>query len=314
MKLNENYQPEKIYFSIPDFTYLYPLNRALLNLLNKYNYMFNSEVIIDTIFDSFPCIWQGGRAIVDDKFYTYNDIYDRINFFNYNGLGVRQVFTNMLLTETHLNDTIGNTILTILNDLSIKYNISNGCTVNSQILFDYIKVHYPNLHIVYSTTKEINNINEINQLTKNNLLVLSYNFNNNFELLSQLKHPENCEILCVEEGCIEHCEFRTQHNLYCSAKNLRLDMKNYPYPNCPVFRNINPIYYYNDITNKLWYISFEDIIKKYLPQHFNKFKISGRSKTPNTIINTIENYILFLVKPEYQNIIRNLLLIEVFNK
>ena len=48
-----------------------------------------------------------------------------------------------------------------------------------------------------------------------------------------------------------------------------------------------------------------DLIPKYLELGINNFKLEGRNAS---ISNNIENYIYYLIKPEYQNEIKNLLI------
>ena len=53
------------------------------------------------------------------------------------------------------------------------------------------------------------------------------------------------------------------------------------------------------------YVSIDDIRNTYLPLGINKFKIGGRHDSK---VNLIENYVNYLVKPEYRDDIRNKLL------
>ena len=92
----------------------------------------------------------------------------------------------MLIEEKHLFDTVGNTILRLTENFS---DVQNGCTVNSQLMFDYIKTNYPKYNITWSTTRGDQDINDINRLSKDDFIVLDYNHNHNYPLLAQLKYP-----------------------------------------------------------------------------------------------------------------------------
>jgi hypothetical protein len=299
---------QKILFSIPGFERHYELNMIFLNLFFKEREKFYDDVVIDSIFDSFACCWSGGRPI--STYHQAPGIFATVKNFNMKGISVRHVFNNLLIEDKHLLDQQGNTILNITEN--IDEQIQNGCTVNSPILAEYIKKNYPNFYIVWSTTKELNDINTINELSKNNILVLSYNFNNDFEKLKQLKHPENIEILCSEEGCVPNCPYRMEHQLLTSKMNMNeLDAFHTMVP-CPNVLNGTPTYYYNTVANRDWYISIDDIREKYLPLGINKFKISGRSAGEITTINTIENYVNYFAEPEYRDEIRNKLLVNYY--
>jgi len=297
----------KILFSIPGFNKNYELNLIFLNLFNKERNKFYNDIVIDSVFDSFAAPWAGGRP--HEKYVPAGSMFASMMNFNMLGVSIRHTFNNMCIDKTHLGDITGNAILKITSELDTE--IQNGCTVNSPELFNYIKENYPNLYCVWSTTKEISDIDTINKLSENNLLVLSYTFNNDFEKLSQLKHPENIEILCSEEGCIENCPQRNNHQLITSKLNM-LDLSAHNIClSCPS-RTDRPTYYYTHVSNRGYYITIDDIREKYLPLGFNKFKISGRSGEDISIINTIENYVLYFVKPEFKDEIRNKLLIDYY--
>ena len=84
--------------------------------------------------------------------------------------------------------------------------------------------------------------------------------------------------------------------------------------NCPQHTKKTPMLYYTDYTKRDYYISLEDIRNKYLPLGFNKFKISGRSNSIATRINTIEVYTKYFIKPEYQDEFRNNITIRFLKK
>lgn len=262
------------------------------------------------MFGSFPCPWAGGRT--NSGYVSAPQMYDTIQKFNTYGVSVRHTFNNVLLNKTHLGDITGNAICKLTSKASSE--VANGCTVNSADLVNYIKKTYPKLYVVWSTTKELSDVDAINELSKGQLTVISYTYNNDFDRLKQLKHSENIEILCVEEGCIPNCPTRNARQTYVSKYNL-LDFNPgtqfFP-PPC-LSHTSGSTYFYSHIYNRSWYISIDDIREKYLPLGFNKFKISGRSNNPLTVINSIENYVLYLVKPEYRDRVRNVLLINYFS-
>lgn len=297
----------KILFSIPGFNINNELNLIFINLFKKERDKFYDDIVIDSVFDSFATPWGGGRP--HSNYSSAGEMFAKMTNYNMNGISIRHTFNNLCITEEHLGDITGNAILNITQQLDSK--VKNGCTVNSPALFNYIKEKYPDLYCVWSTTKELSDIDTINELSKDNLLVVSYTFNNNFELLKQLKYPQNIEILCSEEGCVENCAQRNNHQLLTSKFNM-LDLTSHDIClNCPS-RVDGSTYYYTHFSTRNYYITIDDIREKYIPLGFNKFKISGRSGEDISKINLIENYVKYFVKPEYIDEIRNKLLIDYY--
>lgn len=303
---------DKIYFSIPSFTYLKKLNLYILDLKQKYPEKFNDDVVIESVYGNYPlAIWNGGRLN-----YNYADPFPRkirdeirntTNIFNSYNVSIRYTFTNLLIEEKHLSDTYCNMI--IENTVS-PYNVQNGCTVASPILREYLKEQYPHLYLVHSTTLEDSNIDSINQKSNDQMLVLPFSVNNQFDLLQQLKNPHNIEVLAAEESCIDNCPNRKQHYHEISAFNLhQIDDVEI---DCPRLKIAAHGYYYQTISSVKSYVSLDTIRDKYLPLGINHFKISGRSESTKILINTIENYVNYFIKPEYQNDMRNQILINVF--
>ena len=57
-------------------------------------------------------------------------------------------------------------------------------------------------------------------------------------------------------------------------------------------------YFYYDVpVIRDHYVTIDDIREVYMPLGINKFKISGRNDSP---VNVIENYVNYLVKPEFK--------------
>lgn len=279
----------KIYFSIPDFYFNFNLNIALLDLIEKEKYKFYNDIIIDSVYGSFPCIWNGGRYINGTT--SFDNILNTIKPFNDRGVSIRYTFTNSLITEQHLNDTLGNTIL------KLSENPLNGVNCSSQLMMDYIQKNYPQYYTMWSTTLGEKDINKINELSQNNLLVLDYTFNNDFKSLKKFKYKNNLELLCCET-CQDNCPQRQNH--YLNQNKQQMYLTNEP------FHCIAPLANLHDTTFKRkHYISIEDIRNKYIPLGYNKFKINGRNRS---IFDTLENYIIYFVKPQYQNEIRRQLL------
>lgn len=303
-----------IYFSIPNYLGFFDLNLKLIELKETYPKKFIQNIVIDSCYGCFPsCCWGGGRIISQAPF-DEQQVIKTLQAFNSKGVSLRHTFTNSLLTENHLTDSNCNRVLQLSNVFSKHYNVSNGCTIYSETLMRYIQQNFENLSLHWSTTKEIQDMSLINDLSMNTNLVLSYTFNNKFDQLQLLKHPEHIEILCVEQGCVDNCPKREEHYKLISKINLGDKNVNKEQLLCLQDLQDKSLPYYSNITSRFHYIDLNTIQTKYLPLGLNHFKISGRGGNPASIINTIENYVNYFVLPEYHDEIRNILLIEFLNQ
>lgn len=103
------------------------------------------------------------------------------------------------------------------------YQTKDYIIISNQQLYNHLKDIVPESHFIYSTTLGIKDINLINTLSKNNIVVLDYNYNNNDDILQQLLYPQNIEILCAEL-CIDNCPYRREHYRAVSKQNAHLEL------------------------------------------------------------------------------------------
>lgn len=298
--MSENNQ--KILFSIPDFFFLYDLNMMLIQLKQQEPTKFYEDVVIDSVYGSFPnCIWNSGRGAYG--WANIENIIATVQAFNKLGISVRYTFTNSEITGRHLMDYQCNHILQ--NTGKLVEGIRNGVNVNKDILADHIQKNYPEFYLLWSTTKgdPKTTVEETNELSKDRITVLYYGLNNT-TALEQLEHPENIEVL-VSEACIPYCPKRHEH--YSSIGKSQLLLPSEPF-RCPY--GCEQYFYYEVAAKRPHYVDMRDIREVYLPLGINKFKISGRADSP---INVIENYVNYFVKPEYRDDIRNKMLISYWN-
>jgi hypothetical protein len=275
-----------ILFSLPDYYGFFNLNLALLDIMESQREKFYDDIVVDSIYGSFPCIWNGGRFYEGGT--SFGNIIATTTPFTERGISLRHTFTNCLLTEEHLKDTLCNKIC------ELTHNSLHGANVNSILLKEYLEEKYPDFYIMWSTTLCTKDLAQINSLSEKNLLVLDYNLNNNFEFLAKLEHPENIEIL-VCETCIPNCPNRKEHYLHESNCQLFNETSHY---DCPWVNNST---FYAGAYQQPHYVSIDNIRQNYLPLGINKFKIMGRGRPA---IETIENYVNYLVKPEYKDDLR----------
>lgn len=285
---------KKIIFSLPGLFEFSLINFFLIDYMKKYPEKFNEDCEIGSFYGSFPnCIWNGGRG-VDGRF-EIDDVINTVKKYNDNNIALRYTFTNCKLSKDDILDHIGNKIL----ETTSKYQtIKNDVNVHSNYLKEHIENRFKNdFNIVYSTTLCIKDLDIINNLSSTNLLVADYYFNNKFNLIDQMKYPENIEFI-VNESCRPNCPARHKHYENISdffLKNETELMK------CVFKSDSNKENYYR--ANTVWdhHITLEQIRNEYLPRGFNKFKLIGRGVS---VLKVIEGYVEYLVKPEYQNEVR----------
>ena len=288
-----------IYYSLPDFYNFYQLNTNLLKMMQEHPGWFRENIKIDSMYGTFPgCIWNSGR--VQFGMSDYNNIVGTISSLNQMGISIRFTFTNGKLKGRHFKDYYGNVILKIADELSSQLPVKNGVNVSSESFADFIQSNYPNLYILWSTTKGLKTADEVNELSKDHICVIPYQMNNT-DIIDKFEHTENIEVLCCE-SCIDNCPDRQNHYADLSAAQLLEPNNGFKCPHgCEMY------YYYSNIPKRKHYIPPELIESHYIPRGINKFKISGRN---DNIINVIERYVTFLPKPEYKDEVRNHLLID----
>lgn len=304
----------KVRFHLPDFAVKYRFNMVFLAMMHNCPQYFREGIEIASFYGTFPqSLWNGGRTLNErcDKQYVRAVVkeFDRLN------IPLRFTFTNPLITEKHLNDDFCNFIL------KTAENGRNGVIVVSTILEQYIRENYPGYKITSSTCKRITDINALNdELEKNyDIVVLDYDFNNKFELLELVKNKEKCEIL-VNACCRANCPNRVKHYhdigafqiAYCEHLQKKPDKPFIP-ENYGVMSDMNrdcPYMSYDaaDIRDLPNHISPDAIYEKYLPMGFSQFKIEGRTAN---IFNLLENYIYYLIKPEFKDKARLMMLMNM---
>jgi hypothetical protein len=272
-----------INYHIPDFFFKFDLNKSFIDKLNSNPDMFYDGVRIASVYGSFPnAIWNGGRNVFG--YTNYKNIKDTVECFNRLKIPCRFTWTNSLLEEKHLHDSLCNLIMEIAD------NGMNEVLVNSPILEAYIRDKYKSFKIISSTTKCLPGTADLNQeLEKDyHLVVLDYNLNNNFEFLQSIQRPEKCEIL-LNAVCKDNCPERKKHYQYISNCQLRFITG--------IDYDCRCQYEFDKIPQRHSYVSYDDIVNRYLPLGFRHFKIEGRT-APNDIL--LKQYLHYMVKPNYR--------------
>lgn len=285
-----------IKFHLPDFYHLADLNIYTVLLLDSNKEIFNDNIKISSVYGTFPnAIWNGGR-LMTNGFGKYEDIMGAINFYNSHDIALRFTWTNPILEEHHLQDTYCNLITSLAN------NGKNEILTNSELLEEYLRDKYTNYKFISSTTKVIKNINKVNEEVNKDyyLTVIDYSLNNNWEVLKKIENPQKCEIL-VNAVCPNNCAVRKEHYEQIARDQLVFSAKHtFKCPYEPLSMELQ------DLIKKKDFISYESIIKDYVPLGFLNFKLEGRT-APDIYV--VEYYAHYLIKPEYQEeFIKNYLL------
>lgn len=293
---------KKILYSLPDFYNYFQLNMLFRQLMQQRVGLFRENAVIDSMYGTFPgLIWNSGRGQMGAS--DLENIVGTINSLNEAGISVRLTATNGKLTPEQYKDTYGNAVLNALNQIGPQHGIQNGVNVAIDSFRDYIMDKYPNLYTIWSTTKGIKTVEQVNELSADTLTVVPYEINNT-TAVDLLTHPSMVEFLCCE-SCIDNCPDRQAHYADISQHQAYLASSGFRCPHgCEVYN------YYDNVPKRKHYISPETIESMYLPRNIDKFKISGRN---DHIVNVIERYVTYFAKPEYRDEVRNLLLIAAMS-
>lgn len=263
-------------FSIPDANVNstnYSCNIRLINLgmleaKRIHPEWFYDDFIIETAYGCpAGCIWNGNRdhGEVDEFDEGWADAV--VDMYKNYGIEYRLIFTNFLLKKEHLQNKFANKVAL---DVSKK---GGYVTLSTNLMAQHMK-RYPGLKICWSTTTDFGRdvtaqIKKINELSKTNLVVLPYEFNNKPEL-QQFTHPENLEVL-VNERCIDNCPNRRNH----WTKLNEMIIKSDKVMNLPILAGCRFSKQYNDGNLRKHNIT-RAMLADYEKMGINHFKISGR--------------------------------------
>jgi len=264
-------------------------------------WMMKDNVVIDSVFGSPTCIWNGGRALAN-VFYNkkqlqiIHDTYADLN------VKVRFIFTNSFLNEYDLYDRYCNLLMNIFQDLSPEV------VVNSPLLEEYLRCKYPTVSYVSSTTKRLRSsedqLMEFKHDYKYICLDYDYNYDTAFLDSIQEKERDRVEIL-INSTCPQKCNARVRHQEFSAKRQLEFDSdddcESEPfYKECPKIKRImkTPSTQngnIKDLYNGTNYILPQDL-DKYLDKGYSHFKIQGRELT---ISQMFAEFFPYLIRPEF---------------
>lgn len=231
--------------------------------------------IIDTVHDCPPgIIWSGGRiptpdVLCIDHYVKLTEEYNSI------GIGVNLILSNTLLEQKHLDDDLCNYLLQSIE------NPLNGVILASSLLNNYIQDTYPKFKRIAS----ICNVNkDYNQLLKEyDLVILQPDDNRNTSILNEIDDLNRIEIL-VNESCVPNCKFRRDHYNKTSKKILFGNQLNKHHETDCISES-------QGRTNKNELYLTQDEIQQLYAMGIKHFKIQGRQRSAQYIIETMRSYI-----------------------
>ncbi len=281
---------KKIYWHLPGFCYLKNLNQTIIGLMKEYPYYFHDGYCVGSVYGTFSgAIWNGGRTVL--AFSSKNDIIKTLKEYNDEGVPVRFTWTNSLVTEEHLNDTLCNLIMRLAD------NGMNQVLVNRPVLEDYLREKYPDFKYISSTTKRITDPEALKKELEKDyfMVVLDYDLNHDETVLKSLEpEAQRVEIL-VDEICFPNCPKRLEHYRDEGEKQLQYEVA--PPFDCP---NRQQKKSFQDCKNRPAFIS-KEALSDYIDRGFENFKLVGRGLPIELVM---ESYLYYLVREEEQEFIR----------
>ena len=291
---------DKAYYHLPGLFEFYELYRVFLPLFREHREYFYDWCEIGSIYGApWDCLWGGGRVECGDS--RPQEVLELMQEY---GISARLTFSNSLLKEEHLSDKRCNALCALFNKGKEK---QNGVILHSDLLLDYLKVNYPNLYFVSSTTKVLTEFEtlrtEINR-EEFGYIVPDFRLNKALDKWKTLSEEQKDK---VEFLCNECCWFGCRDRKICyeavSRKNLGESGAEH-YCSAP---NAGEGYRFSKAMTNPGFIGLEDIRNVYLPMGFSNFKIEGRGLGSALVL---EFLLYYITKPEYQIHVREAIYLD----
>lgn len=280
----------------------YQLVQDFLQTIKECPWYLKDNVLIDSVFGSPTCIWNGGRTI-DSVFYNKKQLQSIHDRYADLGIKVRFIFTNPLLDSYDLHDRYCNLIIEVFKDLSPEV------VVNSPLLEEYLRGKYPTISFISSTTKRLRPGDaQLMEFTKDYKYVcLDYDCNYNYDFLSSISvNDRNRVEMLINSICPKGCKVRVLHQQYCAERQLEYDSDDICgepeqfVMECPLRKRRLELPFSSQGFTKEYladtnYILPQDL-DKFLDMGFCHFKIQGRELSRSQLI---AEALPYLIKPEF---------------
>ena len=277
-------------YHLPGLFEFYELYAAFLPLYRAHREYFYDWCEIGSIYGApIGCLWGGGRVSSGTC-----GAWDVLALMREYGISARLTFSNSLLREEHLKDKTCNALCRLFSESG---TVQNGVIVHSELLLDHLKVAYPQLYFVSSTTKVLTDFSQLRRELERpefSYVVPDFRLNKAFASLNTLPQAlkDKVEFLC-NECCSFGCKDRRACYEAVSRKNLG---EAAPEHHCKA-PDAKYGYRFSRAMENPGFIGIEDIQNTYLPMGFSNFKIEGRGLGSALIL---EFLLYYLTKPDYQ--------------
>lgn len=301
------------HYHLPGLFEFYELYNRFLPLFYEHREWFYEWCDIASIYGApADCLWGGGRVGFGDN----NAIQVLALLEKYN-ISARLTFSNSLLRPEHLSDKKCNDLCNLLQqttgtafkvhnghngDSPLCYNgdslqCKNGVIVHSDLLLNYIRINYPELYLISSTTKVLTDFTQLQEELNRpefSYVIPDFRLNKDFANLNTLTQSQKDK---VEFLCNECCDINCQQRKLCYENVSRKSLgENVPDHICKAPGGNNGYIFSNAMKNPA-FIGIDDIQNTYLPAGFTNFKLEGRSLGSAIIL---EFLLYYMTKPEHQ--------------
>ena len=277
-------------YHLPGLFEFYELYAAFLPLYRTHREYFYDWCEIGSIYGApFGCLWGGGRVSSGTC-----GAWDVLALMREYGISARLTFSNSLLREEHLKDKTCNALCRLFSESG---TVQNGVIVHSELLLDHLKVAYPPLYFVSSTTKVLTDFSQLRcelERPEFSYVVPDFRLNKAFASLNTLPQAlkDKVEFLC-NECCSFGCKDRRACYEAVNRKNLG---EAAPEHHCKA-PDAKYGYRFSRAMENPGFIGIADIQNTYLPMGFSNFKIEGRGLGSALIL---EFLLYYLTKPDCQ--------------
>ena len=328
------------WFHLPGLFEYYELYARFLPLFRAHREYFYDWCDIGSIYGApRDCIWSGGR--ISDG--TVDPMEVRALMQTY-GISARLTFSNSMLQPEHLHDPFCTALCHLFSEdtplpqrncdfpvpkrctipSAVPENrclapsntddttpcgtsSANGIIVSSDLLVDYLQLHYPNLYLVSSTTKVLTDFTDLrHELARPEFRFVVPDFRLNKAWSSLRTLPQTAKDK-VEFLCNECCWFgcRDRKACYEAVSRIALGIPG-PEHHCTAPHAAEG-YRFSKAMENPGFISLDDIRNIYLPMGFSQFKIEGRGLGSALIL---EFLLYYMTRPKYQIHVREALYLE----
>ena len=297
----EGYKKEAHFFLCGAFE-SFDFIHSFLKKGKEFPWIMKENVVIDSVFGSPTCIWNGGRTLADvyynkQQLKNIHDSYADLN------IKVRFTFTNPFLNEHDIYDRYCNLIMDIFQDLAPEV------VVNSSLLEEYLRSRYPTISFISSTTKRLRRSDaQLKEFSHDyKYICLDYDYNYNFDFLDSIQEEKRDRVeILINSICPKGCNVRVLHQEFSARRQLEYDNdddcdESEPFiKGCPLIKRNKELPcsmhgYTKDFLSGTNYILPQDL-DKYLDKGYSHFKIQGRELT---ISQMFAEFFPYLIRPEF---------------